>query len=172
MTTTTRVLKLLQPTRLAGTVVHGFGRGSSKLGFPTANMRIRWDVEDRQNLSDDEVRVVDFAESTEPGIYAAFARVCDGSDDGVYRVAMSVGWNPHFTDVKKKTIEAWLLHDFSDDFYDKLLKIVVVAFVRPEAKFDSLEELIREIRADGDFCEDALAGDALAHFEHDAFFAR
>ena len=44
-----------------------------------------------------------------------------GDDSGVYKVAMSVGWNPTFTDVKRKTLEAWLLHSFDKDFYERLL---------------------------------------------------
>ena len=30
---------------------------------------------------------------------------------------MSVGWNPTFKDLKYKTIEPWILHDFEEDFY-------------------------------------------------------
>ena len=33
---------LSEPIRLRAEVVHGFGRGSKLLGFPTANMKVRW----------------------------------------------------------------------------------------------------------------------------------
>lgn len=36
-----RELSLIAPVRLRGKVVHGFGRGSKELGFPTANIEIR-----------------------------------------------------------------------------------------------------------------------------------
>mmetsp|Transcript_15282 Transcript_15282/g.61443 ORF Transcript_15282/g.61443 Transcript_15282/m.61443 type:complete len:196 (-) Transcript_15282:298-885(-) len=170
-----RTLEVLQtPVRLAGRVVHGFGRGSAQLGFPTANLAIRWDAcdGDRAHLNNEERTVLTFAETARTGIYAAWAKVCDGPDQGVYKVAMSVGWNPHFQDLKRQTIEAWLLHDFADDFYDATLKVVVVAYVRDEAKFDSLDELIAEIRADGDFCERTLDERAdLNAFKDDPFFS-
>ena len=28
---------------------------------------------------------------------------------------MSMGWNPTFDDVKAKTVEPWILHDFDED---------------------------------------------------------
>lgn len=167
-----RSLKILEaPVRLCGRVVHGFGRGSSQLGFPTANLAIRWDaVDNRDILSGDERAVLDFAETASTGIYAAWARVCDGPDTGVYKVAMSVGWNPQFTDLKHKTIEAWLLHDFDDDFYDATLRLIVLAYVRDEAKFDSFDQLIAEIRADGDFCDRALDTPDLVPYQRDPYF--
>lgn len=166
-----RSLTILEaPVRLCGRVVRGFGRGSSQLGFPTANLAIRWDANDSDILSSDERAVLDFVATAPTGIYAAWARVCDGPDTGVYKVAMSVGWNPHFTDLKHKTIEAWLLHDFDDDFYDATLRLVVLAYVRDEAKFDSFDELIAEIRADGDFCDRALDTSDLTAYQRDSFF--
>ncbi|KAH8043740.1 riboflavin kinase [Aureococcus anophagefferens] len=77
---------------------------------------------------------------------------------------MSVGWNPHFGDFG--AIEAWLLHDFEADFYDQRLKLVVVGYVRPELKFDSFDELIRD-PGRRRFCGAALghaAWPADAHF--------
>mmetsp|Transcript_3493 Transcript_3493/g.4902 ORF Transcript_3493/g.4902 Transcript_3493/m.4902 type:complete len:200 (+) Transcript_3493:62-661(+) len=172
--------KLDKPVYLIGRVIHGFGRGSSQLGFPTANLAIRWDAKDTDlsALTEEEREILRFAESAPTGIYAAWARVCDGPDDAVHKVAMSVGWNPTFTDVKQKTIECWLLHEFDQDFYDATLKVIVVAYVRDEAKFNSLDELIAEIRADGDFCSAALSldgvvtegEDSLAKYQMDAFF--
>jgi len=174
---TRELLKLSPVARLAATVVRGFGRGSSQLGFPTANLAIRWDAEknqQRDSLQADEETVLKFAESARNGIYLAWARVVDGPDDGVYKVAMSVGWNPHFQGddaVKEKTIECWLLHDFSDDFYGATLKVIVTAYIRDEAKFDSLDELIAEIQADGDFCQAATKAHPDLHaYATDPFF--
>ena len=156
------------PIQLCGRVVHGFGRGSAKLGFPTANLGINW-ADEGAAATAEERAVRRFVDGHRTGIYAAWAQVADGADRGVYKVAMSVGWNPHFGDLERKTIEAWLLHDFDADFYDRTLKLVVVGFVREELKFGSLDELIREIRADGDFCAAAL--DAHAAWRTDPFFA-
>ena len=65
----------------------------------------------------------------------------------------------HFGDLERKTVEAWLLHDFAADFYGRTLRLLIVGYVRPELKFDSLDGLVAAIRADGDFVEREL-GDA------------
>merc|ERR1712176_1103694 len=100
-----RVQKTMEPLpRLKSKVVPGFGRGSKLLGFPTANMEVRWDMESEpEKLKPEERDILNFARTCEAGIYYAWAQVSDGPDKGVYKTAMSVGWNPTFTDVKAKT---------------------------------------------------------------------
>ena len=66
--------------RLAGTVVKGFGRGSRQLGIPTANL-------DPASLHGALAEAV-------TGIYAGWASV--GSSSEVYKMAMSIGFNPVF----------------------------------------------------------------------------
>eukprot|EP00927_Polykrikos_kofoidii_P057303 TRINITY_DN5141_c0_g1_i1.p1 TRINITY_DN5141_c0_g1~~TRINITY_DN5141_c0_g1_i1.p1 ORF type:complete len:182 (+),score=34.14 TRINITY_DN5141_c0_g1_i1:78-623(+) len=174
MATFTREQRALDPVvTLSAKVVHGFGRGSKLLGFPTANMEVRWDCENKpEELKRHEQDIMDFAKSCEAGIYYAWAQVVDGPDKGVYKAAMSVGWNPTFTDVKAKTIEPWILHDFGEDFYDCELRIAICGFVRPEIKFDKFEDLIVAIREDGDFCSAALDTETCAAVQHDAFFSQ
>merc|ERR1712150_218940 len=104
------------------------------------------------------------------GIYYAWAQVVDGPDRGVYKAAMSVGWNPTFTDVSAKTIEPWILHDFDEDFYDCELRIVVCGYVRPELKFDRFEDLIDAIKGDGAFCREVLDAPEYATLASDGFF--
>mmetsp|Transcript_58850 Transcript_58850/g.137456 ORF Transcript_58850/g.137456 Transcript_58850/m.137456 type:complete len:368 (-) Transcript_58850:106-1209(-) len=165
----TRQLKLIEPVRLRAKVVHGFGRGSSELGFPTANLSIRWDASDLSALTSDEQAVLDFARKNDTGIYAALSCVEDGPDRGIYKVAMSMGWNPTFKDVKEKTIEPWILHTFSESFYDCQLRLLILAYVRPEVKFESFDDLIREIRADGDYCSEALDDPKLSKYMDEEF---
>nr|ADH43029.1 FAD synthase [uncultured SAR11 cluster alpha proteobacterium H17925_45G17] len=150
-------------------MVHGFGRGSKQLGFPTANMEIKWG-DDESTLSEEEKAVYKFAKESPTGIYACYA-VIEGPEScrGVHKVAMSMGWNPTFTDVKAKTIEPWILHDFSEDFYDCPLRLLVVAYVRDELKFEDFEQLKREIAADGDYCNEALDKPELAALRDDPF---
>eukprot|EP00040_Diaphanoeca_grandis_P032379 m.196061 g.196061 ORF g.196061 m.196061 type:complete len:178 (-) comp32602_c3_seq1:34-567(-) len=150
-----RVNKRVGPIALRAKVVRGFGRGSKMLGFPTANMEIKWEGKP-DDLSEDEKKVLDFATNHETGIYAALACVEDGNDKGIYKAAVSVGWNPTFTDVAKKTIEPWILHDYDKDFYDCNLRLLVIAYTRPEEKFNGLDELIDAIKTDGVFCSDLL----------------
>lgn len=40
-------------------------------------------------------------------------------------------------------MEPWLLHDFPADFYGEELRLVVNAYIRPEATFTTLENLVR-----------------------------
>merc|ERR1719446_1855369 len=129
-----RTRKALEPVlRLKSKVIHGFGRGSKLLGFPTANMEVKWDMEnDVEKLTPEEREILSFARSCEAGIYYAWAQVANGPDKGVYKTAMSVGWNPTFTDVKAKTIEPWILHDYDADFYGCELRIIICGFVREE----------------------------------------
>ena len=103
-------------------MVKGFGRGSKTLGIPTANLPPEaWD------------QVEGGVPAQTSGIYAGWASV--GNDPAVYPAALSVGWNPHFDAAAKgatashsgsgKTLEPWLLHTFSDDFYGQELRLVV-----------------------------------------------
>ena len=48
-------------------------------------MHIPWD-EDPATLSEDEAAVLNFTETIQTGIYAAYACVDDGPDAGVYKV--------------------------------------------------------------------------------------
>eukprot|EP00747_Dinoflagellata_sp_TGD_P179174 gnl/TRDRNA2_/TRDRNA2_29527_c0_seq1.p1 gnl/TRDRNA2_/TRDRNA2_29527_c0~~gnl/TRDRNA2_/TRDRNA2_29527_c0_seq1.p1 ORF type:complete len:444 (-),score=70.44 gnl/TRDRNA2_/TRDRNA2_29527_c0_seq1:106-1401(-) len=165
----TRVLKLIEPVRLRAEVVHGFGRGSRQLGFPTANVNIRWDAQNPSTLSDDERTVLHFARQHDTGIYCAFACIEDGPEPGIHKVAMSMGWNPTFSDVRAKTIEPWILHKFSKDFYGCTLRLLVLGYIRPEAKFESVDQLIPEISSDGEFCSAVLDSPKLACYRSDRF---
>ena len=168
-----RQLSFITPVRLRAKVVHGYGRGSKQLGFPTANLEIRWDGDassPKTTLSEEERIVRDFATSHRTGIYCAFGSV-EGAVGGkqVHQVAMSMGWNPTFDDVKAKTIEPWILHQFDEDFYGCYLRLLVLAYVRPEVKFESTEQLKEEIAADGEFCKASLSKPELAAFKKDPF---
>ena len=90
----------------------------------------------------------------------------DGVWGRAYAVDAPLG-RRHFGDLERKTVEAWLLHDFAADFYGRTLRLMVVGYVRPELKFDSLDGLVAAIRADGDFVEREL-GDAPE--DDDGFF--
>ena len=112
-----------RPYSLAGPVVKGDQRGR-ELGFPTAN--------------------IDFGDLQLPpdGIYAAWALT-----DGERRMAAaSLGVRPTF-DGEERKLEAFLL-DFEGDIYGKELEMIPVAYLRPELRFDSPEDLIRQMEED------------------------
>lgn len=112
-----------------GEVVHGDGRGRG-LGFPTANLR-----------SDNDHVVPN-------GIYATIATVGGVS----HRAVTSIGIRPTIGD-NQFTIETFLL-DGDHNLYGARLRLEFVKWLRPELKFDSLEELTSRIAQD---CADAAA---------------
>ena len=63
-----------------------------------------------------------------------------------YPAVVNVGSRPT---VEGKTVkaEAWLL-DFEGDLYGKMLPLAFHAFLRPEQKFPSLEDLQAQIQKD------------------------
>ncbi|MEW2911205.1 bifunctional riboflavin kinase/FAD synthetase [Leisingera sp. JC11] len=113
--------------RIEGTVIGGEQRGR-ELGFPTANMSI------------------DGLHQPRFGVYAVLVDVLEGPHAGSYHGAASIGVRPMFGGVVPN-IETFLF-DFSGDLYGATLSVGLVAFLRPELKFDGLEALIAQMDAD------------------------
>ena len=109
---------------LLGEVIHGFGRGSKKLGFPTANLKI------------DNVLV------PKTGIYAVWVAYQGETFPGV----ANLGWNPTFQD-QKFSIEVHILK-FDKDIYGQPLRMEFAERLRDEATFRGPEELIAQIKKD------------------------
>lgn len=103
---------------LDGTVVSGAGRGQG-LGYPTANLRT-WP---RLLLPGQ-------------GIYAGRARV----DGRAHVAAIDVGTNPTFG-TEPLHVESYLL-DFDGDLVGRPMAVEFWAFLRPEVRFESPEELV------------------------------
>jgi riboflavin kinase/FMN adenylyltransferase len=103
---------------LDGTVVGGAGRGHG-LGYPTANLRT-WP---RLLLPGQ-------------GIYAG--RV--GVDGTSHVAAIDVGTNPTFG-TEPLHVESFLL-DFEGDLVGREMSVEFWAYLRPEVRFDSAEELV------------------------------
>ena len=120
---------LTLPVMLSAKVVHGFKRGSKELGIPTANLDM------------DELGVS--GESLNRGIYYGWAKL--GSS--IHKAVVSVGWNPYYKN-EKKAIEAHLLTKDMADFYDEKLSVLLCGYLRDEANFNGLEELISCIGED------------------------
>ena len=115
---------LTRPFTIAGVVQHGDKRGRT-IGYPTAN--------------------IDMGSYLRPryGIYAVRVRLPDGRlIDG----AANLGIRPSF-DPPKELLEAYLF-DFDASLYDQMIEVELHAFLRPEAKFDSLEALTAQMDQD------------------------
>jgi riboflavin kinase/FMN adenylyltransferase len=59
---------------------------------------------------------------------------------------MSIGFRPT-VDGKKRVIEVNLF-DFDKEIYDQTLKVYVKKYLREEVKFNSLEDLVKQIDKD------------------------
>lgn len=110
------------PHILSGTVVSGRQIGRT-MGIPTANLTIPEGVA-----------------APRLGVYACKAYV----EGKRYLAVANIGTRPTVGG-SHVTVEPWLL-DFSGDLYGKELMLQFHAFLRPEQKFDSLEELRAEIQ--------------------------
>jgi len=109
---------------LVGPVVHGEKRGR-KIGFPTANV----DVWGEQVIPAN-------------GVYASWATL--GSER--FMAMTNVGTRPTFNG-HNVTVEAYLL-DFDRDIYGQKLAVSFETRLRPEARFEGIEALVAQIKAD------------------------
>lgn len=119
----------------SGLVVHGQKIGRT-LGFPTVNIQL-----------DDHYKLI-----PAPGVYAVVAYLGDQH----YKCAMNIGFRPTFGDFGM-TIEGYLLN-FSGEIYGSTLKFEVISRIRPEIKFNNIEELKHKIREDVEVTEALLQG--------------
>lgn len=116
-----------RPFAIEGPVQRGRQLGR-KLGFPTAN--------------------VDLGDYVTPrfGVYAVRTRLSDGRQfDGV----ANIGVNPTVQGVTRPLLEVWLF-DFDEDIYDRIIETDLIAFLRPEEKFESVEIMTDQVMADAE----------------------
>ncbi|KAI0237957.1 Riboflavin kinase [Lamellibrachia satsuma] len=100
------------------------------------------------------------------GVYYGWACVNGGA---VHKMVMSVGWNPFYHNTKR-SMETYIMHKFKDDFYDSILKLCLLGYIRPEKNFDGLDELIAAIQGDIQHAEGALEQPDKKQFQSDNFF--
>lgn len=123
--TATRLMT--RPFAIRGVVQHGDKLGRT-IGFPTANLPLGTYLRPRY------------------GIYAVTGRVLDTGQE--LKGAANVGIRPTF-DPPKELLEPYFF-DFSGDLYDQEIEVRFHHFLRPEAKFDSLDALTQQMRLDCD----------------------
>ena len=111
---------------LEGTVVGGYQVGR-KIGFPTANLR------------------VDFPNKLIPsiGVYAVRVHVAGQQWKGM----LSIGYRPTLNNGNDLSIEVHIL-DFEGDIYHQKMRLEFIEYLRPEIKFDSIDELVLQMHKD------------------------
>ena len=123
------------PWFVSGEVIHGEKRGRA-LGFPTANMRL------------------DPSCALKHGVYAVRAAVDGKQVDGV----ASFGRRPTF-DNGAPLLEVYLF-DFDGELYGRHLDVAFIGWIRPEQKFDDVDELKLRMAGDSARAHEILARSA------------
>ncbi len=119
---------LSRPHRLDGVVVHGEKRGR-EIGYPTANLG---------NLEGQTIPA--------DGVYAGWLTV----GINFWPAAISIGTNPTFEGVRGRQVEAYALDQEGLELYDKNASIEFGWYLRPTLKFESLDELLVQMKQDCD----------------------
>lgn len=104
-----------------GKVQHGDKRGQL-LGYPTANMKVKQDIEE--------------------GVYVSKVKV-----NGLWKEALTFIGAAKTFGKKEVKAESFLL-DFSGNLYDKMLSVQLLYKIRGNEKFDSEKELIERMKED------------------------
>jgi len=128
---TTASRLLTRPFAIRGVVQHGDKRGR-EIGYPTANLGLETYLRPRY------------------GIYAVTGRVMATGEE--LQGAANVGVRPSF-DPPKELLEPHFF-DFAGDLYGQEIEVAFRHFLRPEAKFDTIEALTAQMARD---CEAARA---------------
>ena len=124
---------LTRPFAARGVVQHG-GKLGRTIGFPTANIDMHNYLRPRY------------------GIYAVTGRMPDGR---VLPGAANMGVRPTF-EPPIELLEPYFF-DFSGDLYGQEIEVAFHHFLRPEAKFDSLDALVAQMGRDCDRARELLS---------------
>ena len=123
-----------RPFAIEGQVARGAQLGRT-LGFPTANVPLGDYVRPR------------------PGVYATRTALPDGR---VVEGVSSIGTIPT-VGANDPCLEAWLF-DFDEDLYEQLIETELIAFLRPEERFPSLEAMTAQVMHDAQLARRLFAG--------------
>lgn len=113
------------PVKITGQIVTGFGRGSSQLGFPTANIQ-----------TNEKLELV-------PGVYATRVKM----EGNYYKGAISIGWCPYYEN-RELSYEVYILGKFSSSLVGKNIECEILYYIRCESNFRKLDDLIKAISLD------------------------
>lgn len=110
---------------IKGLVIKGAGRGR-KIGFPTANLSFE------KNLL-----------IPARGVYSSVSFIRGMK----YKSITNIGINPTFINESEVNVETHIF-DFDDDLYGEQMTVYFKDFIREEKKFDSVNDLISQIKKD------------------------
>jgi riboflavin kinase / FMN adenylyltransferase len=111
---------------LRGMVVEGDKRGRT-IGFPTANIK----------LSDSYFL-------PKVGVYAVHVQI----DSKTFNGMANLGYKPTFNDDRVDPSIEIHIFDYNEDIYGKELTVEWKKYIRPEVKFNSIDDLINQLKQD------------------------
>ena len=120
-----------------GIVKEGLKVGRS-IGYPTAN------------LDFDGVVIPKY------GVYSVLVEILTGKYRGHYQGAASIGTKPTFGN-HSPNLETFIF-DFDGDIYGEKIDVSLVKYLRPEIKFDSIEDLVSQMKSDCSISRKYLTG--------------
>ncbi|MHC5035923.1 MAG: bifunctional riboflavin kinase/FAD synthetase [Planctomycetota bacterium] len=113
-----------RPVSVMGTVVPGRSLGRD-LGFPTANLSLHHKVK------------------PPAGVYSGRLHL----EGKTYRAVVNIGTAPTVSPELPEATEVHIL-DFSGDLYGTVIRVDILKSIRPEKRFDTLDDLTEAIRQD------------------------
>ena len=125
---------LTRPFAIRGIVEHGDKNGR-KLGYPTANVSIESYLRPKY------------------GVYAVTGTILSTGEK--LKGAANIGIRPQF-EPPKELLEPYFF-DFSGDLYGQEIEVAFHHFLRGEAKFDSLDDLMAQMEKDCDLARELLS---------------
>lgn len=134
---------------LRGKVTTGYGRGSKKLGVPTANL---------PHFHEDLITSTDLNN----GVYFGWGCI-EKESETIVPIVANIGRSPTFVGNENSIniVEAHLIgrtptskiKDNTGDFYNEYLRVCLIGFLRDEKKFPSFDALVKQIHDDIDTCK-------------------
>lgn len=118
-----------------GVVEHGEKRGRT-LGFPTANLHLGELIHPRH------------------GVYAVRVRL---ANEDVWRGGVANFGRTPTTGIRDPLLETFIF-DFDQDIYGQPIDVALVRYLRPELKFDSLDDMVVRMHEDVEAAKLHLAG--------------
>lgn len=122
-----------------GRVVQGEQRGR-ELGYPTANVPVETSL----------------TAVPSDGVYAGWLRRLDSADAPWWPAAISVGTNPTF-DGHVRQVESYVLDRTDLELYGVDVEVAFVERLRGQVRFDSIDALVEQMKADVDQSRSLLA---------------
>lgn len=126
---------MTHPFAVEGVVEHGAKLGR-QLGYPTANLAMGGYLRPAY------------------GIYGVTGRLADGR---VLQGAANLGIRPTIAGEPVELLEPYFF-DFEGDLYGQVIEVALIDYLRPEAKFESLDALKVQMAADCDRARSLLNG--------------